>query len=201
MITVFDCEQSTPEWYEARRGIATASEFSTVLAQGKGGGISLTRKKYLLTLAGEILTGECVESYTNANMERGKAMEAEARDLYAFKTDADIKRIGFVKNAIWNAGASPDGFIGDDGALEIKTKLPHLQLECLMDGVLPSEHIAQCQGIIAITDRQWIDFVSYWPKLPLFVIRVQRDEDYINYMLTAITNFNVELAQLVDRFR
>lgn len=200
-IQIFNCVQGEPEWFKARRGIPTASEFSTVLAKGKGGGPSLTRKKYLLTLAGEVLTGECVESWSNIHMERGKVMEAEARDLYAFKTDAELTRIGFVKSLLWNAGASPDSLIGEDGGIEVKTALPHIQLERLIDNELPSEHKAQCQGILGITGRQWIDFVSYWPKLPLFVIRVHRDEAYIAALEAAVKEFNAELSQLVERFR
>lgn len=199
-IQIFNCIQGEPEWFEARRGLPTASEFSTVLAKGKGGGPSLTRKKYLLTLAGEILTGECVDSYSNAHMERGRAMEAEARDLYAFKTDAELTRVGFVKNLEWMAGASPDSLIAENGGIEVKTALPHIQLERLDDDVLPPEHRAQCQGILAVTGRQWIDFVSYWPKLPLFVKRVERDELYIATLKIAIQEFNAELAEFVRRF-
>lgn len=200
-IQTFDCEQSTPEWFEARRGLPTASEFSTVMAKGKGGGTSLTRKKYLLTLAGEILTGECVEGYVNAHMERGKAMEAEARDLYAFKTDAELRRVGFVKSLLWNAGASPDSLIGEVGGIEVKTALPHIQLERLIDNELPAEHKAQCQGILGITGRSWLDFVSYWPKLPLLVVRVHRDEPYIAAMKIAVQEFNEELSELVRKFQ
>lgn len=200
-IQIFNCVQGEPDWFEARRGLPTASEFATVMAKGKGGGVSLTRKKYLLTLAGEILTGECVEGYTNANMERGKAMEAEARDLYVFKTDATLERVGFVRNDWWKAGASPDSIIGTDGGIEVKTALPHIQLERLIDNELPAEHKAQCQGILGITGRAWLDFVSYWPKLPLFVIRVHRDEAYIAAMKIAVQEFNEELSELVRKFQ
>jgi hypothetical protein len=201
MITVHTCEQGSPDWFDARRGLPTASEFSTILAKGKGGGPSLTREKYLLTLAGEILTGECVESYTNTHMERGKVMEAEARDLYAFQTDAVLERVGFVRNDTWGAGGSPDSLIGSSGGIEVKTALPHIQLKRLIDGELPSEHRAQCQGILGITGREWLDFVSYWPKLKLFVTRVYRDEAYIANLKVAVQEFNEELGALVDRFR
>jgi len=201
MIQILNCIQGEPEWFEARRGLPTASEFSTVLAKGKGGGPSLTRKKYLLTLAGEILTGECVETYSNVHMERGRVMEAEARDLYAFKTDAELTRVGFVKNLEWMAGASPDSLIAEDGGIEVKTALPHIQLERLDDDVLPPEHRAQCQGILAVTGRQWIDFVSYWPRLPLFVKRVERDDAYIAALKSAVAEFNAELSLLVRKFQ
>jgi hypothetical protein len=68
MIEVFDCEQGTDPWYACRLGIPTASRFKDVLAKGEG----KTRKRYLLDLAGERLTGECAETFSNVHMERGK---------------------------------------------------------------------------------------------------------------------------------
>ena len=200
MPDIINCEQGTLEWHEARRGIPTASEFATVLAKGKGGGESVTRRKYLLTLVGEILTGEVApDSYTNPHMERGKAMEAEARNAYAFMVDTDPEQVGFIRNG--EAGASPDALVGTNGLLEIKTKLPHLLLDCIMQDRLPPEHVAQCQGQLWIAEREWLDFVAYWPKLPLFRFRVTRDEPYIAALKAAVDQFNDEKAALVARFR
>ena len=200
MPDIINCEQGTLEWHEARRGIPTASEFATVLAKGKGGGESVTRRKYLLTLVGEILTGEVApDGYTNPHMERGKAMEAEARNAYAFMVDTDPEQVGFIRNG--EAGASPDALVGTNGLLEIKTKLPHLLLDCIMQDRLPPEHVAQCQGQLWIAEREWLDFVAYWPKLPLFRFRVTRDEPYIAGLKAAVDQFNDEKAALVARFR
>lgn len=196
---IIDCEQGSPEWFQVRAGMPTASEFSTVMAKGKGGAESKTRATYMRKLAGEILTGEPMETFSNVHMERGKAMEAEARDLYAFMTDEDPQQVGFIVNGA--KGCSPDSLIGDTGAAEIKTKLPHLQIEVLMRGELPTEHKAQCQGVLWVAEREWIDFVSYWPKLPLFVTRVHRDEQYIAEMSAAVDQFNEELAALVEAIR
>lgn len=198
MIEIYRGEQGTDEWRQMRAGIPTASEFATVLAKGRSGGESKTRRTYLLKLAGERLTGEPAESYSNAHMERGKAMEAEARDAYAFMRDADYEQVGFIRNG--NAGCSPDGLIGTDGMVEIKTKLPHLQLEVLLANELPAEHVAQCQGALWIAEREWLDFVSYWPKLPIFTIRVRRDEAYIARLAEAVADFNAELDAIVQRF-
>lgn len=198
MIDIYRGEQGTDEWRQMRAGIPTASEFATVLAKGRGGGESKTRRTYLLKLAGERLTGEPAESYSNGHMERGKAMEAEARDAYAFMRDADYEQVGFIRNG--NAGCSPDGLIGDDGMVEIKTKLPHLQLEVLLANELPAEHVAQCQGALWIAEREWLDFVSYWPRLPLFTVRVQRDEAYIARLKIEVADFNSELDAIIKRF-
>ena len=200
-VVIVNCDQGTPEWLAARAGIPTASEFQCLLAKGRGGGESKGRATYMRTLAGQILTGEVVESYTNPHMERGKIMEAEARDWYAFQTDHELTQVGFIRNDAFHAGVSPDSLVRNDGMLEIKTKLPHLQIEVLIDGVLPNEHKAQCQGAMWVAGRQWLDFVSYWPKLPPFRIRVERDEPYIAALAVAVREFNEELAALVKRFQ
>lgn len=193
------CEQGTPEWHQARVGIPTASEFQTLLMKGKKGGESLTRKTYMRKLAGEIITGEPMWSFNNEHMERGKQWEAEARDLYAFLHDAEPQQVGFIRNG--RKGASPDSLIGDRGGLEIKTRLAHLQIELLEDGEVPAEHIAQIQGCMWIADREWWDFVSFSPRLPLFVRRVERDDAFIGLLSQAVDQFNSELDELVERIR
>jgi hypothetical protein len=193
-VEIFDCEQGSPDWFEARRGVPTASNFSALLAKGEG----KTRRTYLLKLAGEAITGECAESYSNAHMERGHVMEADARNLYAFDHDIDPEIVGFMRRG--RAGASPDSLIGDSGMLEIKSKLPHLHLDVLEKGKLPSEHVAQVQGQMWVAGRDWCDFVSYWPRLPLFCIRVERDDKYITSLEQAVSDFVGELDTYIERY-
>lgn len=195
MIEIIQCEQNTPEWIQARLGIPTASRFKDVLAKGEG----KTRKRYLLDLAGERLTGEPMEAFQNGHMERGKAMEDEARNLYMFMTDAEPKGVGFVRNGL--KGCSPDSLIDADGGLEIKTKLPALQLECILADKVPTEHVAQLQGFLWVAEREWVDFVSYWPRLPLFVKRVHRDEDYIKNLASEVDRFNNEMLELIEKIQ
>ena len=198
-LEIIDCGQNSPEWYAARLGIPTASRFKDVIAKGQG----LTRRKYLYTLAGERLTGEQAESYTNEAMERGHALEAEARERYAFQRDAEPQLVGFMRRKVgehW-IGASPDALLGEHGLLEIKTKAPHLQLECLDGGRLPPDHVAQVQGQLWVSGRQWCDFVSYWPKLPLFVVRVERDDAYIATLSVEVMAFCEELEALTNKYR
>ena len=198
-IEIIQCEQNSEPWFAARLGIPTASRFKDVLAKGQG----LTRKKYLYTLAGERLTGEMAESFTTEAMERGHAMEAEARERYAFQRDAEPQLVGFMRRKVgehW-IGASPDALLGEEGLLEIKTKAPHLQLECLDGGRLPPEHVAQVQGQLWVSGRQWCDFVSYWPKLPLFVCRVERDDAYIAALSAEVMAFCDELETLTTKYR
>lgn len=188
----FDVEQGSPEWHELRLGIPTASQFATILAKGRGGGESVGRQTYMLKLAGERITGELMDSYTNSHMERGREMEAEARNFYVFMKDVEPARVGFIRDH--DAGASPDALIGNDGLLEIKTTLPHILIKHILADQAPPEHRAQVQGQLWISKREWCDLVVYWPKLPLLVKRIHRDEDYIATLADEVARFNDELA-------
>jgi len=198
MLTVYDCEQGSEDWFRARMGIPTASEFGTVLAP-RAGSEGKMRRTYLHKLAGEIITGEPMERYGNAHMDRGHEMEAGARSLYAFMSDADPTQIGFLRNG--QKGCSPDSLIGDAGMLEIKTKLPHLLIDCILKDDFPAEHKAQCQGALWVAEREWVDIAVYWPRMPLFVKRAYRDEEYISKLSDAIDAFNADLAAVVDRIK
>lgn len=153
----------------------------------------------MLKLAGEILTGEPMESFSNEHTERGHAMEAEARDLYAFQTGAELERVGFIRNG--RAGCSPDSLIGEHGGLEVKTKLPHLLIDVILKDEFPSEHKAQVQGTLWLTGRQWWDIAIYWPGIPLFVKRAHRDEGYIANLAGAVKTFTEELDNVVSTIR
>lgn len=196
MMQVFnDIVQGSPEWFEARAGIPTASRFSTVMAKGEG----KTRSEYMRTLAGEVITGEIEESFSSPHMERGKLMEDEARETYAFINSVEPYQVGFIRNG--DKGASPDSLIGTNGGLEIKTALPRIQIDRLERNRLPPEHKAQVQGNLWIAEREWWDFVSYWPRLPMLIVRVYRDEEYIKTMSDEIDRFNDEKAALIERIR
>ena len=196
MLEIFhDLEQGTPEWRQARAGIPTASAFKSLLAKGEG----KMRKTYMHKLAGEIITGEPAENYSNGYMERGHALEGEARDLYAFTTDAEPAQVGFIRNGA--KGCSPDSLIGSDGMLEIKTQAPHLLVETLLADKFPSEHVAQCQGALWVAEREWIDLVVYYPGMPVFIKRAFRDEEYIARLSEAVDQFNAELAEIVAAVR
>lgn len=198
-LEILDVPQNSPEWHAARAGIPTASEFSTVMASGRGGGESKTRRTYMLKLAGEIVTGEVQEGFSSAHTERGHEMEPDARNMYALMTDAQPELVGFIRNG--QKGGSPDSLIGDSGLLEIKTKLPHLLIDVLLKDEFPPEHKAQCQGNLWVSEREWIDIAVYWPKLPLFIKRAYRDEAYIAKLAAAVDAFNSELAEVVEKVR
>jgi hypothetical protein len=199
MIEIFDCEQNSPEWLQCRMGIPTASEFKTLLGIKKEARDKATRRTYMLKLAGEIISGEPMESYSNASMERGHEMENDAREFYCFTRNVEAQRVGFIRNG--NMGVSPDSLIGEPGMLEIKTKFPHILIELLLKDDFPPEHKAQCQGALMVAEREWIDIICYWPGVPKLVKRAFRDEPYIAELRTAVSEFNAELAEIVAKIR
>ncbi len=192
---IFDCVQGEPAWFLAREGCVTASRFKDILAKGQG----ITRRKYLFRLAGERLGWESPETFKNDHTERGHKLEDDARQQYAFQRDVEPERIGFMRRG--DVGCSPDSLIGVDGLLEIKTRLPELHMELLESPRLPPEHVAQIQGQLWVSGRQWVDFVSFWPRAPLFCIRVLRDDAYIAALTVEVEAFNAELSTIVRKYQ
>ncbi len=198
MLEIIECEQGAPEWFAVRAGLITASEFSQVLAKGQG----KTRRTLMLKKAGERITGNAIESYNNEHMERGKEQEAVARELYISHTGSEVAECGFMKNG--NTGYSPDGLISDNGLIEIKSRLAHIQADTLLSDKVPSENIAQIQGGLWVSEREYLDYVSYCPGMPLFIKRVEPDKDYIKNLEVELALFEKELQevikQLMDKF-
>ncbi len=192
MLEIIDCEQNSPEWMAARCGIITASSFHKVLAKGQG----ITRKGYMLSLAAERIRGEAGDSFSNQYTERGHEFEDVARELYIAHTGAEVADCGFMVDTY---GYSPDGLVGNNGLIEIKTRSGHLQVELLLADKVPSEHIAQIQGALMISGRVWCDFISFCPGLPIFIKRVMKDDAYIDNLKTELALFEKELDEMVNK--
>lgn len=200
-IEIYQCEQGTAEWLTVRAGIPTASCFDKVLAKGKGAAESKTRADYLYQLADERIYLDPVESYTNANIERGKAWESEARSIYALETATEPERVGFIRNWDLEAGYSPDSLIGRKGLLEIKTMYPRLWVPHVIRGTTPPEFKPQVQGGLWVSGREWCDLMIYWPNRRPYIMRISRDEEYIAQLAKAVAAFNAELASIVAALR
>lgn len=195
-----DLEQGTDEWLMARLGVPTASEFDAIMTCGRGGKPSQTRLTYLYKLIGERLTDEPSAKFDNYATRRGHELEPEARELYSMLTGNEVEQVGFISRGKW-CGASPDGLIGSEGMLEVKTKFPHLQIPVLLDGKLPAEHVAQVQGQMWVAERAWVDFLSFWPGLRPFLVRVHRDEDYINKLAAAVEEFHAQMDDIMEKVK
>lgn len=202
---VIDCEQHSEAWFQARLGKVTASRVGDVIGTLKSGGYRAERARYMTQLMVERLTGIITESFVSPAMQWGSATEAQALAAYEFEHDLEVQRIGFVLHpSIDDAGASPDGLVGDDGMVQVKCPTTAVHLESLLEGdPTGGSHLPQVMWEMACTGRQWSDLVLYDPRVPpalrMVTVRVQRDEKAIAAMELAVGIFLGELAEKVEK--
>ena len=199
MIAV-DVVQGSPEWFAARCGIPSASNFDKIVTPT--GLPSKQAQKYLYQLAAERVTGRTEEGYTNAAMERGKETEAEARTLYEMLQDVKVSEVGVCyPDEKKQIVASPDGLVGADGLLEIKCPMAFASVGYILEGVLPSDYIPQIQGQLFVTGRKWVDFLSYYAGLKPLIVRVKRDDKFLAILDVELRKFCKELDSIVEKIR
>lgn len=192
-----DIIQGSEEWYQLRLGRVTASNFSKALAGGTGA----TRKDYMLDLIVELDRNEAAERIVTQAMQWGTDTEAEAREYYEQLNGVAVDQVGFVERDEF-VGASPDGLIGDKGMIEIKCPNSRTQVKYKRAGKLPSTYKAQVQGLLWVCEREWIEFVSFDPRLTqykYFRKRIYRDEDYIKELHTKIVMFVTEMQSIIAK--
>ena len=197
-------EQKTEEWFAARLGKVTASRVADVLAKIKSGE-SASRKNYKMELVVQRLTNKVGESFTNAAMEWGTEQEPFARMAYEAHTGTFVKEEGFVEHpTIEGFGCSPDGIVGD-GLIEIKCPNTANHIETVLENKAPSKYIPQMQCQMACTGAKWCDFVSFDPRVPedlqLFVVRVERDQEYIDAMEVEVEKFLSEVEDTLTKLK
>jgi len=187
--------QGTEEWFAAKRGIPSASQFDKIITTRREP--SKQRQKYLYRLAGERITGTSEETYQSEAMTRGVAMEAEARETYSFITGNPVEETGFLffDNRL-DRGCSPDGLVLD-GGLEIKCPTMAVHVEYLLAGKLPTDYYQQVHGSMYITGRAWWDFMSFYPGMKPLIIRVERNEDFCKALDMELDKFCQELDAVV----
>jgi len=194
---IIDVEQNTQAWFEARLGIPTASNFDKIVTMK--GEPSKQAEKYLYRLAAERVSRQIENGYTNAFMERGHELEAEARKFYHLITTNEVKQTGLCLSDDGRYGCSPDGLVGDEGGLEIKCPIGSTQVAYLLSNDLPSEYYQQVQGTLLVTGRKWWDFVSYYPGLKPLIIRVTPDEAFQNKLKFELDSFCAKLDEVSQK--
>lgn len=203
-LTIHDnIDQGTDEWHDIRRGIVTASAVGklytpkTLQPATNPYSVALT-----MQLAAERITGWTEPTYINFDMQRGIDDEPVARNLYA-EHYAPVVETGFMVRDDWGfqLGYSPDGVVGDDGLIEIKSRRSKTQLETILADEVPEANMAQLQCGLLVSEREWIDYVSYCAGMPLYVKRVYPQPKHFDAILNAVEAFENKVREIVATYR
>ncbi len=190
-------EQKTAEWFAARNGKVTASRVADVVAKTKTG-YSTSRDNYMAQLVCERMTGTQAESFSSSAMQWGTDTEPFARAAYEAAMDVLVSETGFIIHpTISEAGASPDGLVGDDGLIEIKCPNTATHIETLLSERVPAKYITQMMWQMTCTGRKWCDFVSFDPRMPeglqIFIKRVEFHDSIVKGLESEVKEFLTEL--------
>lgn len=195
-----DLEQRSPEWYEARCGLVTASAVGRLITTKTLRPAENDESRGLTALlVAERVTGYVEPTYVNSDMWRGIEEEPRARDKYAEHKGVTVAEVGFmVLDEPWGKlGFSPDGLVGTDGLLEVKAPRAKTHLQTILSGEVPAYHMPQLQAGLLVSGRQWVDFVSWCGGLPMWVKRVHPGPRWFDAIRAAVEKFERDAEQMV----
>jgi len=197
-----DIEQGSQDWLDLRCGILTASTIGKLLTPTLKVADNDTARGLMQTLIAERISGHVEYVHPSFDMQRGTMDEPFARDLYA-EHHAPVTEIGFATLDIGphKLGASPDGLVGIEGGIEIKSRNPKTQLRTILDDKVPTANLAQIHACMLVLDRLWWDYVSYAGGWPLYVKRVYRDEAWDAALTAALEQYETTAADTITRYR
>ncbi len=191
----YDLIHNSPEWYEARAGVATSSAFDRIITN-KTRKMSSQADGYANELVAEIIMGKPLDrNFSVYSMEWGHAHEADARNLYCFEKNCEVGRGGFFVNDAHTLGSSPDVRIIDSdgdtlGIAEIKCpENPAVHVEYMLNMQMNPKYKAQVQGQLFVSGCDWVDWFSYHPDMPFACVRIERDEEYIQALESCLSQF------------
>ena len=200
-----DAPQNTAAWIESRIGKVTASRVFDIMP-GKKGGYLASRKKYMLELLAERITGVELDNVVSKAMQWGTDTESLARSAYEAWTGSIVTEVGFIEHpTIPSFGASPDGLVGEDGVLELKCPTQTTHLEVMSSGVINPRYTLQMQTQMMCTGRHFAHYVDYDPRMPEFAmyycVRVEADPDMFTDIECEVRKFVIELNAMEARIR
>lgn len=193
--------QGSEEWLAARLGIVTASIVGQLITPTLKVANNDTSRGVTLTLLAERITGHSEPVYVSDDMMRGQMDEPIARAYYA-EHHAPVTETGFMVEDKWGfpIGYSPDGLVGDDGLIEIKSRKPKIQLNTILSGEPPAGNIAQMQAGMLVSGRKWCDYISWCGGLPPFVKRVHSSEKWRGAIVAAVEAFEADVAFKTEKY-
>lgn len=196
-----ELEQGTEEWLAARRGMVTASTVGQLLtATGRPASNDYSRR-LTLTLVAERITGESEPVWVSDDMLRGQLDEPIARDVYSGHYE-QATEVGFMVRDDWgfSIGYSPDGLVGDDGLIEIKSPRAKEHLRTILADEVPDRYMAQLQAGLLVSGREWIDYVSFHGGMPLYVKRVTPSAKWAESIVDAVAAFEQQAEEMTHNY-
>lgn len=203
LTTYAELEQGSESWLDARCGLLTASTIGRLITPATlKVADNETSRGLTMQLAAERITGHVDFVYPTADMQRGTDDEPFARDAYAAHKKVDVEQVGFMVRDFgdYRIGYSPDGLVGDDGLIEIKSRRPKEHLKTVLKGLPPLENMAQMHAGMLVSGREWCDYVSYSAGLPLWVKRVHLDDRWVTAIHAAAETFEINVTNIVNNF-
>ena len=200
--TFFDqLEQGSDDWLQARCGIVTASTMRNLVTSAGKVADNDTSRGFIRQLATERIIGVPEYTYPTRPMQRGNLLEPHARELYA-EHYAPVEEVGFIRldTDEYSLGYSPDGVIGHDGLLEIKSPGPKEHLRTILADAVPSVYVWQVQVGLYVTGRSWLDFISYCPGADLYVKRVRPDKEAFGTIHLAVSQAETAVRNIIDDY-
>ena len=202
LIELSDLIQGSDEWLEQRRGIVTASVVGQLITPSTIKPANNDKSRALVAqLVAERITGWTDPVYVSDDMLRGTEDEPRAVEVYS-EHFAPVTTTGFMVRDDWGfrIGYSPDGLVGDDGLIEVKSRRCKKHLQTILADEVPPENMAQLQCGLLVSGRQWIDYVSYCGGMPLYVKRVEPDERWHEAIVAAVSAFEDAAAEMVAAY-
>jgi hypothetical protein len=199
-------EQGSESWKLSRVGRVGCSRLGDVLAEGRSGAPSATRRNYMAELLCERLTGSYSVHFQSEDMLRGIELEPIARSEYEARFGIMVETdFGREHETIKGFGCSPDGLIGSDGGLEIKCPKAANHLETVLSGTVKRDYLLQMAGGVIIYGRSFWDYVSFNPDFPdnlsFYCKRFTREELPVDEVSGGVIKFLAELDALEKQVR
>ena len=199
-LTIYDeLIQGSEEWHEARCGLITSSELDRIMTPGtmKPSNNDKTRQ-HVYELAAQRINRYVEPSYVGENMLRGWDDEIRARNKYSQNREQVVEVGGmardFGKFKLW---ASPDGLIGERKGLEAKSRVQKYQVQCIVENVVPQEHVLQVQGNLLVSGRDSWEYVSYSGGMPMWIINVLPDPVIQTAIKEACELFEAKVQEVI----
>lgn len=194
-------EQRTDDWYALRCGLITASTIGKLLTPKLAVADNDISRGIINTAAAERITGYVDPTFQSVDMARGVEDEPFAVAAYS-EHHAPVTDCGFMTRT-WDGGTlgySPDGLVGNDGLIEVKSRRGKKQVETVLSGQVPAENVAQVQAGLFVSGRDWLDYTSYAGGLHLYVIRVEPDPVWFDAIRAAVEAFEARVLATVEDY-